>query len=180
MKVHCVGGQRGGRHRSVVGVGFLRLSHPRLVSILFSAPSLLQMKFFQKLFTPSLCSFWGISKPIFTSEYDITLQTNASIASNEIASATHLRIRYHTTDETRLSLATKAFCAGPETNIFGTGDERVSRWRQTRWKRAFELQLHTQLATSDFQTELLSRWSLVTTTHLQNTGAIALRRSKGI
>ena len=50
MQVHCIGGQRGGRHRSVVGVGFLRLSHPPLVFILFSAPSLLQMKFFQKLF----------------------------------------------------------------------------------------------------------------------------------
>ena len=59
MQVHCVGAQRGGRHRSIVGVGFLRLSHPRLVSILFSAPSLLQMKFFQKLFPRSFCSVWG-------------------------------------------------------------------------------------------------------------------------
>ena len=56
MQVHCVGGQRGGQYRSVLGVGFLRLSHPRLVSILFSAPSLLQMKFFQKLFPPSIRS----------------------------------------------------------------------------------------------------------------------------
>ena len=31
-------------------IGFLRLSHPRLVSVLFPAPSLLEMKFFQKLF----------------------------------------------------------------------------------------------------------------------------------
>ena len=43
MQVHCVGGQKGGWHRS----------HPRLVCVLFSAPSLLQMKFFQKLFPPS-------------------------------------------------------------------------------------------------------------------------------
>ena len=57
--MHCVGGQRGGRHRSVVGVGFLRLSHPHLVSIIFSAPSLLQMKFFQKLFPLCFCSFGG-------------------------------------------------------------------------------------------------------------------------
>ena len=34
------------------GVGFLRLSHPGLVSVLFSAPSLLQMKFFSETFPP--------------------------------------------------------------------------------------------------------------------------------
>ena len=35
------------------GVGFLRLSYPCLVCILFSAPSQLEMKFVQKLFSPS-------------------------------------------------------------------------------------------------------------------------------
>ena len=54
MQVHCFGGQRGGLHRYVVGVGFLRLSHPRLVSILFSAPFLLQRKFFSETFFPSI------------------------------------------------------------------------------------------------------------------------------
>ena len=39
------------------GVGFLRLSHPGLVCVLFSAPSLLEMKFFQKLFPPSVLCF---------------------------------------------------------------------------------------------------------------------------
>ena len=52
--MHCVGGQRGGRHRSVVGVGFLRLSHPRLLSILFSAPSPPEMNFFSETFSPSV------------------------------------------------------------------------------------------------------------------------------
>ena len=47
--MHCVGGQRGGHAASFRRwVGFLRLSNPRLVSILFSSPSLLQMKFFSE------------------------------------------------------------------------------------------------------------------------------------
>ena len=61
-------------------VGLLRLSHPGLVSVLFSAPSLLEIKFFQKLF-PLVSVFWGVSKPI--SKYN----------------SFHLRIRYHTADE---------------------------------------------------------------------------------
>ena len=96
-----------GRHRSVVGVGFLRLSHPRLVFILFSAPSLLQMKFFQKLFPPCFCSFWGGGggcKPIFKySSFHLQIRYHTAdkrvIASDEIASATHLRTRYHTADK---------------------------------------------------------------------------------
>ena len=64
--MHCVGGQRGGRHRSIVGVGFLRLSHPCLVFILFSAPSLLEMKFFQKLFPPSITCGYSL----FGGEYE--------------------------------------------------------------------------------------------------------------
>ena len=50
------------------------------------------------------------------------------------------------------------------------GDEPVSSWRRTRWKRTFELKphihTHTQLATSDFQTDLRPRWLLLTSTHL--------------
>ena len=34
--------------------------------------------------------------------------------------------------QTRLSLATNAFCAGPETNTFGAGDERVEKVRSNR------------------------------------------------
>ena len=102
------------------------------------------------------------------------------IASNETASATHVRTRHHTADKrVHRYIATNAFCAGPETNTFGAGDERVSRRRRARFaletnklktyvrtpathtasyqRLPNELQLHTQLATSDFQTELLSR-----------------------
>ena len=41
------------------GVGFLRFSDLRLVCVLFSGPSLLERKFFQKHFPPSFCSFFG-------------------------------------------------------------------------------------------------------------------------
>ena len=51
------------------------------------------------------------------------LQTNAFIASDEIVSATHLRIRFHIADECVLCWR--------RTNPFGAGDERVLRWRQT-------------------------------------------------
>ena len=36
---------------------------------------------------------------LLTSEYDIMLQMNTFTASNEIVSATHLQIRYRTADE---------------------------------------------------------------------------------
>ena len=50
--MHCVGDERGPASlRS--GVGLLRISLPRLVSVLFPGPTLLEMKFFRKLFPPS-------------------------------------------------------------------------------------------------------------------------------
>ena len=66
---------------------------PCLVSVLFTGPSLLEMKFAAS-FSPSFCSFWRVLNQLsnttcFTFEYDITLQTNAFIASNEIVSVTH-------------------------------------------------------------------------------------------
>ena len=79
--MHCVGGQRGGRHRSVVGVGFLRLSQPRLVFILFTAPSILEMKLFQKLFPLVSVLFGGVCNLIF--KY----------------SSFHVQIRYYTADK---------------------------------------------------------------------------------
>ena len=83
MQVHCIGGQRESPASFRSGVGFLRLSYPRLVCVLFSGPSLLELNFFQKLFPHSFCSFGGVLNHFsnttrFTSEYDITLQTNAS------------------------------------------------------------------------------------------------------
>ena len=57
-----------------------------------------------------------------------------------------------------LVLETDAFCAGDK--HFSAGDERVenecSNFSHT----------HTQLATSDYQTKLMSRWLLVTATHI--------------
>ena len=50
--MHQVGGQRRGRHHSVVG-GVLEFFHPYLVSVLFPGPSLLELNFFQKSFSPS-------------------------------------------------------------------------------------------------------------------------------
>ena len=92
----------GARHHSIVG-RVLKISHLCFVSVLFSAPSLLEMKFFLKLFPlVSVLFGGGVSKPtskqklnmfiasneiVFathTSEYDFTLQTNAFITSNEI------------------------------------------------------------------------------------------------
>ena len=94
MQVHCFGGQRGGRHGYIVGVWFLRLSHPCLVSILFSAPSLLKMKFFSET-SPLVSVLLGGCKPIFKySSFHLQIRYDTAdkhvIASNEIASATLL------------------------------------------------------------------------------------------
>ena len=51
------------------GVGFLRLSHPGLVSVLFSAPSLLEMKFFQKLFPLVI----GETQPIYNVIFNLCI-----------------------------------------------------------------------------------------------------------
>ena len=153
--------------------GLLRLSHPRLVNVLLSGPSLLKVKLFQKLSplasallegcqtnfqiqlvsppsTASQCRQICLSletrePPLLTTEHDITLQTKAFIPSDETASAIHLRIRHHTVDK-HIYLSHKC----------------VLHWRRTRWKRKFELQphTHTQLATHNFKTEHLSRWLL--------------------
>ena len=161
------------------------------------------MKFFQKLFPPSFCPFLGVYKPIFkyqlvstlntishcrrmrsslatrpppllTSKYDIALQTNEFITSDEPVLCWR---------RTLLALETISYfwrwrrtLVALETNSFRAGDELVSRWIQR--KRAFELQPHTQLATSNFQTKVMSRWSLLSHSYLPpKTGAIALRRS---
>ena len=66
------------------GVGFWRLSHPHLVCVPFSAPSLLKIKFFRNVFPVVSVLFlrWFLNQfsntTRFTSEYDITLQLNSS------------------------------------------------------------------------------------------------------
>ena len=64
-------------------VEFLGFSHPLLVSVLFTAPSLLEMKFFQKLLPLVSVLLGGFlnqfsNATCFTSEYDMTLQTSTS------------------------------------------------------------------------------------------------------
>ena len=157
MQVHCVGGQRGGWHCSVVG-WCSWVSHPCLVSVLFTAPSLTQNEVFFRNFFPLVSVlFWGVSKPTFKyNSFQLQIRYHTAdvlIASNEIASATHLRTRHHCR-QTRSSLATNAFCAA------WSGDEHFWRWRRARF--ALETNklktyvrtpaTHTQLATSDFQT----------------------------
>ena len=79
---------------------------------------------------------------LLTYTYNITLQMNTFITSDELISASHhLQLRYHTADE-RLLLATKAFCAGDKHCT-----QRKKRWRWTRTKCMFELQPHTHTHT---------------------------------
>ena len=53
--MHCVGGQRGGRHHSVVG-SVLEFSPPCLVSVLFTGPSLTSNEVFLRNFFPLVCT----------------------------------------------------------------------------------------------------------------------------
>ena len=49
MQVHGVGGHKGGRHCSIVGI-ILEYSHLNLVPVLFTGPSLLERKFYGTYF----------------------------------------------------------------------------------------------------------------------------------
>ena len=74
---------------------FLSFSHPCFVSVLIIGPSLLEMEFFSKTFTLVSVLLGGFLNQAcnttrFTSDYEITLQTNALIATDEVAFATHL------------------------------------------------------------------------------------------
>ena len=173
------------------------LFHGRIVLLSFLIPALFLYLFqvhaylkcsLHKLFKYLFLLFLRDSKPTFkynSFHLDVTLQTNAFIATNEIhvhvVFATHLQIQYRTADEDVFAM-----------NVLCAGDEHFWRWR---WKR-FTLevntlmlemnvlkmrdrtsathihtrtptQLHVHVATSDFQTELMLRWLLVTATHLQ-------------
>ena len=64
----------------------------------------------------------------------------------------------------------------------GAGDERVSRWRRTRWKHAFELQPHTHTQLQRSYQRLPNRTYVeMIASHNYSpprTGAMALQRSK--
>ena len=65
----------------------LEFSHPCLVSVLFTGPSLTRPEVFSETFFPQFLFFFGgVSKP--TSKQ----KTNVFIASDKIVSATHLQI----------------------------------------------------------------------------------------
>ena len=104
MQVHCAGGQRGGHHHSVVHVSsVLEFSHPCHVSVLCIGPSLTWNNFLIISHCRRTClSLVTSNEMVFVTHLckcDITLQTNALNASDEIVSATHLLTRYHTANE---------------------------------------------------------------------------------
>ena len=145
------------------GVGFLRLSHPGLVSVLLSAPSLLEMKFFQKLFPIVSVLFGGFLNQLLKyNSFHLQIRYHTSddvlITTNEIASATHLRTRHHTADKrvhrlrrTHFLLVRRRTLLALEMSVFRAGDKQVENVCSN------SSYTHTQLATSDFQKELLSR-----------------------
>ena len=86
--------------------------------------------FFRNFFPLVSVLFGGVSKPTFKyNSFQLQIRYHTAdvlIASNEIASATHLRTRHHCR-QTRSSLATNAFCAA------WSGDEHFWRWRRARF-----------------------------------------------
>ena len=82
----------------------------------------------------------------YESKYDITLQTNAFIASNETVSATHFQITmFIASDESVL------WHLALETNAFRVGDEHVSTWD---WS-ARSIVSHAQMATRNHVTIIM-------------------------
>ena len=92
----------------------MEFSHPRFVSELFTAPSLLEKSFIE---TVSF-NFWFFGS--FVSQlsainlfhFGITLQMNAFIASNEIVFSTHLQIQYQTLGEHVYCYSDERICSG--------------------------------------------------------------------
>ena len=109
------------------GVGFLRLSHPCLVCILFQLHSYSKWSF-SDIFSLGFCFFlgWGVVK------YFQTLSMSPPNTISNCKWMRHLLWRdslfYSTPNkishyrQTRLMLGTYTFCTRPETNTFGTID----------------------------------------------------------
>ena len=191
MQVHCVGGQRGSQHRSVVGVGFLRLSHPALFLYFFRLHPYSKWSFFRNFFTLVSVFGGGGCKPIFIySSFHLQIRYHTAdkhvITSDEIASATHLRTWYHTADKlaTRQPLLfTSEYDIILQANAFIASNEHVLCWSRDE-HLALEMKVfctgdeHVENTCSNFShthtasyqglpTKLMPRWLLVTTTHLQ-------------
>ena len=131
-------------------VMFLSFSHPYLVSVLFTGPSLLKMKFCTK-FSPQFLFFFGG----FIANFQMKLYPWNLIS--------------HCT-RTCLWLATNAFCAG---------DKHFWHWRWTHFEleinplsagdKLFEHSNFSHTHTTSYQRlpkRFISRWLLVTATHL--------------
>ena len=108
---------------------FFVLFHLCLVSVPFSAPSLLKIKFYRNFF-PSFCSFF-------------------------VGFLNQLLIRM-----TNVLLCGRRMHFGMETNTLVLETNALN----TRVRTSAT---HTQLTTRDFQTDLESRWLLLTSTHLR-------------
>ena len=72
------------------------------------------------------------------------------------------------------------FCAGQETNTWCWRRTHFTLETNTLKTRVRTTAINTQLATSDFQTKLMSKWSLFTTTHLQELELSSCGDPKGI
>ena len=166
-------------------VGFLRLSHPNLLSVPFSGPSLFKMNFLQKPFPL-------VSVPLGVGGGGVLNQLSKN-------NSLHLRIRYHTADECFYHQQRDSICYSPPNHTadkciiasnervscwsgdkhFGAGEECVSHWRQIRWKRTFEFQPHTH--TASYQRLPNRTYVKMITSHNYSPprqGTIALLRSK--
>ena len=141
------------------------------------------MKFFQKLFCPSFCSFfrgfWTNFQHTtrFSSEHDITLYTNVFIASDKIVSAAYLGIRYHTAEKHAFS--------NDECILYQSGDKNFWRRRRTHFMLETNT-LKTHLLTSGTRTASYQRLPNRTCVEMmashnyspKTTGAIVLPRSE--
>ena len=147
----------------------------------WSTPNL-KWDFFRNIFPLVLVLFWGVYKlnlkkdeciycwrrdsPCY-SEYDFTLQSYTFIASDEMFSATHPKYKSHCR-QIRLSLAMNAYCAGEKHfwcwrwTCFALEMKTLALERNMLKKhlQTSATHTHTQLATSNFQTEFMLRWLL--------------------
>ena len=75
--MHCIGGERGGHHHSVIG-SVLEFTRPCLVSVLFTGPSLLEIKFYRNFslsIVPCTCHISDY-EPSMVIQYNKRMLTN--------------------------------------------------------------------------------------------------------
>ena len=118
-----------------------------IVSVLFSAPSLTEMNVYREIIFPNFRSFSGVK---------FRTPTRSLCCRRKL-----------------LALERNAFSASGER--FSAGGERIqSASSNFSPNPPPPLPIHTRLATSDFQTKLISRWLLIARAHLQKR-AVAIK-----